>query len=234
MVNTKRREFMKIAAGLGAMSALGAWPRFAFGADNSALSTQRVVMNSYPTKDNDFMRGWARGVEEASAALNMVYRDAVYNQSTEQQRASIENAPLNSIEAMVVLFYDAASSTEMMNLAQQTGIAAANNWSNAAWNTPLDIGEMYCAYQTSNDVIGTQLSVEAMFEAIGGKGKFVNIIGIPGNSASDMRQEGVHRALKKYPGIEMVAEVSGGFNRGGTLPVMEGVLASHSKIDAVY
>ncbi|MCY1400062.1 D-ribose-binding periplasmic protein precursor [compost metagenome] len=237
MSGRNRRDFLRFAASIGALGGLGSLgllPRLGAAADMTLLDRQRVLMNLYYTKDNDFFRGWARGVSEASSQLNLAVREAVTNMNLELQRASIENAPLNQVEGMVTVLQDPGSSPLMLGLAQRQGIAAINNWSTAPWSTPLDIGDKHVAYHTSHDLLATQTAVENMFAAIGGKGRFVNVIGIPGESSSDMRQEGVRRALKKYPGIELIAEVAGRNSRGNTLPVVEGVLTSHGKVDAMF
>lgn len=46
-----------------------------------------------------------------------------------------------------------------------------------------------------------------LFEAMGGKGGVVHLGGIPANSPAVERLQGLENALKRYPGIELLATV---------------------------
>jgi ribose transport system substrate-binding protein len=75
---------------------------------------------------------------------------------------------------------------------------------------------------------------EYVAKLIGGKGRVVELEGIPGTSAARDRGKGFNEVMKKYPGIEVVARQEAGFDRAKGLTVMENILQAQPKIDAVF
>ena len=66
-----------------------------------------------------------------------------------------------------------------------------------------------------------------------GKGNVVVIEGVP-CSVTTLRSDGFKEALKSYPNIKVVATQSGDFQKEKSLNVMQNILQSQKKIDAVY
>lgn len=75
---------------------------------------------------------------------------------------------------------------------------------------------------------------KALGQAIGGKGKVLEIQGIMGTSVAQERSKGFEAGIKAFPGIKVVATQSAGFDRGKALDVMTNVLQSNHDIDGVY
>jgi ribose transport system substrate-binding protein len=73
----------------------------------------------------------------------------------------------------------------------------------------------------------------SVFKQIGGKGKVINLSGIPGNWSNDTRVMGVDLALKEFPDIELVARLNGGENRVAAAPIIENLLTAHPDVKAV-
>ena len=67
----------------------------------------------------------------------------------------------------------------------------------------------YSVNSSANFVVGGELLGEWMANEIHGKGNVLIVEGIPGASASDSQNQGVLRALKKYPDIKVVGSVAG-------------------------
>ena len=75
---------------------------------------------------------------------------------------------------------------------------------------------------------------KALGEAVGGKGKVVEIQGIMGTSVAQERSKGFEAGIKAFPGISVVATQPAEFDRGKALDVMTNVLQSHRDIVGVY
>lgn len=191
------------------------------------------MIDSFYTLDNDYFQGWARGSAFAAATLLMSRDQQVDNSNIDVLRSVFEAAPIKDIQGVSTLPNTAAASPEILSLAQAAGIYVSSNWSNAPWSTPFDIGDYYYSFQTANDVAGARELCKLLFEEMGGRGKFIHIEGIKGNSASDNRTAGVDEALALYPGIEMVARQPGGFSRGGTQPVIENLLTANPDVAGI-
>ncbi len=75
---------------------------------------------------------------------------------------------------------------------------------------------------------------KALGEAVGGKGKVVEIQGIMGTSVAQERSKGFEAGIKQFPGISVVATQPAEFDRGKALDVMTNILQSHHDIVGVY
>ena len=75
-----------------------------------------------------------------------------------------------------------------------------------------------------------------MAEALGGKGKIVEIHGLPGYDTTRERSLGFHNAIEEYPDIEIVESQPGDYNREKSQKVMENFLTKYApgEIDGVY
>ncbi|QTA37445.1 ribose ABC transporter substrate-binding protein RbsB [Thermosipho ferrireducens] len=86
----------------------------------------------------------------------------------------------------------------------------------------------------SDNVLGGMMAAKFIAEKLNGKGKVVELVGIPGTSAARDRGLGFETELKKYPGLTLVARQTANFNRAEGLVVMENLLEAYPDIDAVF
>jgi ribose transport system substrate-binding protein len=71
-------------------------------------------------------------------------------------------------------------------------------------------------------------------EALGGKGKVIELQGVMGTSTAQERSQGFQQAMANYPDIEILSSQSANFDRAEALTVMENLLQAHAEIDGVY
>lgn len=247
--SASRRDVLRAALGMGL--AVGAAPLLA--ACNTARdsSSQPAVpkptvtdpsdprnkkykmIDSFYTLDNDYFQGWALGSASAAATFLMSRDQQVDNSNVDTLTSVFEGAKTKGVQGISTLPNTAAASPDVIGIAQKDGIYVSSNWSNAAWSSPFDIGDYYYSFQAGNDVAGARDVCKLLFESMGGKGQFIHIEGIKGNSASDNRTAGVDLALKEYPNIQMVARQQGQFSRGGTQPVIESLLTANPDVTGI-
>lgn len=89
------------------------------------------------------------------------------------------------------------------------------------------------AHIASDNVAGGKMAGEFIIEKLGGKGKVVELEGIPGASAAIDRGEGFNAAVKGS-GLEVVAKQTANFDRAQGLSVMENILQAQPEINAVF
>ena len=78
-------------------------------------------------------------------------------------------------------------------------------------------------------------AADAMNEATGGEAKVAILLGSSGNNVTDLRTSGfVDQVEAEYPGIEIVAQQTGDFERSKGQSVAEQLLQSNPEIDAIY
>ncbi len=86
----------------------------------------------------------------------------------------------------------------------------------------------------SDNVAGGRMAGEYIAKLLKGKGKVVEIQGVPGTSAARDRGKGFNEVIAKNSGIKIVAQQEAGFDRQKGLTVMENILQAQPEINAVF
>jgi ribose transport system substrate-binding protein len=84
-----------------------------------------------------------------------------------------------------------------------------------------------------NYEIGRQAG-EHIVSLLGGKGKIVELRGLPGSPPAIDRGRGMHDVVSKYPGIQIVHDPVANWLREEAMTQMEMALAANPVIDLVY
>ena len=71
-------------------------------------------------------------------------------------------------------------------------------------------------------------------KTVGTEGEYAELLGIVGDNNTWNRSKGFHSVVDRYPGLKMVAQQSGEFDRAKGLEVMESILQAHPDIKAVF
>ena len=92
-------------------------------------------------------------------------------------------------------------------------------------------GDAYtCFIGASNLEIGREAG-KFIAERLQGKGRIVEIEGIPGATPTQERRGGMHEAIAAHPGLEVVLAQPGDYKRGPAQTIMENALQAHPRID---
>lgn len=86
----------------------------------------------------------------------------------------------------------------------------------------------------SDNVAGGEMAGQLIVDLLGGKGRVVELQGVPGTSAARDRGQGFHNVVDKVDGIQVVASQPADFDRTKGLNVMENILQAQGEIDAVF
>ena len=100
-------------------------------------------------------------------------------------------------------------------------------------NSPIDpsgeaLTEGFCG---PDNVLEGKYAGEMMVEALGGKGKVVEIMGFPGYVTAAERSQGFHDAVKGHSGIEIIETQPGNWDRMKSQKVMENFLVKYGPGD---
>ena len=100
-------------------------------------------------------------------------------------------------------------------------------------NSPIDpsgepLTKGFCG---PDNVLEGKYAGEMMIEALGGKGKVVEIMGFPGYVTASERSQGFHDALKGHSGIEIIETQPGNWDRMKSQKVMENFLVKYGPGD---
>jgi len=86
----------------------------------------------------------------------------------------------------------------------------------------------------SDNIAGGRMAGDFVAEKLGGKGKVIELVGVPGTSSARERGQGFNEEISKYPDIEVVARQTANYNRSEGLTVMENLLQAYPDVDAVF
>jgi ribose transport system substrate-binding protein len=92
----------------------------------------------------------------------------------------------------------------------------------------------YLTFIGSDFVQQGKRAAQAMAKATGGTGKVVILLGSSGNNVTTDRTQGFKDELARTPGLTVVAEQTGDFDRSKGQAVMEQLIQSHPDVTAVY
>ncbi|QNM14942.1 ribose ABC transporter substrate-binding protein RbsB [Fusobacterium hominis] len=88
------------------------------------------------------------------------------------------------------------------------------------------------SHVASDNVFGGEMAGNYIIEKLGGKGKVVELEGIPGTTAARDRGQGFNKSAKGK--LDIVAKQPADFDRTKGLTVMENILQAQPEIDAVF
>jgi ribose transport system substrate-binding protein len=192
------------------------------------VAAAKVTMGlAISTLNNPFFVELKEGAEAAAkkAGVELVVVDA--QNDANRQLASIENLIQKKVSVILVNPTDSAAIVPAIKAANKAGIPVITVDRGAS-------GGEVTTHIASDNVAGGRMAGEYVAKLIGGKGRVVELEGIPGTSAARDRGKGFNEVMKKYPGIEVVARQEAGFDRAKGLTVMENILQAQPKIDAVF
>ncbi len=86
----------------------------------------------------------------------------------------------------------------------------------------------------SDNFTGCVALGEYFVEKLGGKGTYVELLGLLGDNNTRNRSDGFHSVVDNHPELKMVAQQTADFDRTRAMEVMESILQAHPDIDAVF
>jgi len=183
---------------------------------------------SVSTLNNPFFVTLRDGAKAAAekAGLELVVLDA--QDKVDKQVADIEDLVQKQVQVILVNPTDAAAVVPAIKRANAARIPVITVDRGAS-------GGAVAYHIASDNVAGGKLAGELVCKLLGGKGKAVELEGIPGSSAARDRGQGFNAALKAgCPGVAVVSRQTANFDRAQGLTVMENVLQAQPAIDAVF
>lgn len=157
--------------------------------------------------------------------LQIVFADA--QQDNAKQVADVENFLRQRVDLLMISPNEAKPLTPVVEKVFEAGIPVI------VIDRGIE-GESYTVFiGADNYEIGKQAG-EHIVQVLGGKGKVVEIRGLPGSPPAIDRGRGMHDAIASSPGITIVHDPVGNWLREEAMAQMEMALAANPVIDLVY
>jgi len=194
----------------------------------SAASAQKklVVGFSVSTQTNPFYVAMANGVTDEAKALGLEASVLNANDKLDKQIADVEDLIQKKIDVLLI------------NATQDGAVAVVEKAAKAGipvitLQREIPTSVVASSIGTDNVLIG-RVGAQWIAKKLGEKGNVVVLEGIPGAASSEDRKKGAAQEFPKYPGIKIVAQQSGQYDRAKAMSVMENILQAQPKVDAVY
>ncbi|HEU4382794.1 MAG TPA: D-ribose ABC transporter substrate-binding protein [Anaeromyxobacteraceae bacterium] len=192
-----------------------------------ALAKDTVGL-SVSTLNNPFfvtLRDGARGAAQ-KAGLELVVLDA--QDKVDKQVADVEDLIQKKVKVILVNPTDSSAVVPAIKKANAAGIPVITVDRGANGGT-------VAFHIASDNVAGGRLAGDYVCKMLHGRGKVVELEGIPGSSAARDRGKGFNDHLAAgCTGVAVVARQTANFDRAQGLTVMENVLQAQKEIDAVF
>lgn len=94
--------------------------------------------------------------------------------------------------------------------------------------------DKYTAYVGADNYVVGKAVGEYIINALHGKGRMVEITGLRASTPAVERHRGMMYALKKAPGIEIVASADAGWFQNKAMEVVDTILKKHAQIDLIF
>jgi len=182
---------------------------------------------SISTLNNPFFVTLKEGAEEEAKSQGIDITTVDAQNDSAKQVSDIEDLIQRGVDILLVNPTDSAAVAAAIESANNANIPVITVDRSA------DGGEVI-AHIASDNAAGGKMAGEFLAEKLGGKGKVVELEGIPGSSAARERGKGFNEAIAGENGIEVVAKQPADFDRSKGLSVMENILQSKKDIQAVF
>jgi ribose transport system substrate-binding protein len=195
----------------------------------AAAQPKEIVLGlSLSTLNNPFFVTLKEGAERAAAQYGVKLIAVDAQDDPAKEAANIEDLIQKKVSALLINPTDTKAVVPSIQKANQAGIPVFTV------DRAAEGGEIV-SHIASDNVAGGRMAAEFLCKALNGKGKVVELEGIPGTSAARDRGKGFNDYLKeKCPGLEVVARQPADFNRAKGLQVFENILQAQPQIDGVF
>jgi ribose transport system substrate-binding protein len=179
------------------------------------------------TLNNPFFVDLRDGAKAAADAAGMELVVADAQNDAAKQLASIENMIQQKVSLIIINPVDSKAVVPAIEAANKANIPIITVDRGAAG------GKVVTAIASDN-VAGGKMAGQYIVEKLAGKGKLVELEGIPGTSAANDRGKGFNEAIGAAKEIKVVAKQPADFDRAKGMKAMENILQANPEINAVF
>ncbi len=204
----------------------GCWKKEETTPNKNLLAKKEIVIGlSLPSADHGWLGAVITYAKEAANENGVKYIITIASNPSKQAN-DISDLITKKVDAIVLL------PTESDPLTPSAENVFAAEIPLVIFDREIKSDKYNALIKGDNVGIGTNAG-NYLAEALKGKGNIVQIQGVP-CSVTEQRTKGFNDVIKKFPGIKIVATQPGDFQKEKSLTVMQNILQSQKKIDAVY
>lgn len=189
---------------------------------------QLTIGVTFMTMNNPFFVAMEKNIREELKKVDpnakLIVADSQFNLS--KQISDVEDMIQQKIDILLLNAVDSKAIAPAVQAANKANIPVITLDVNAE-------GGKVTSFIASDNYLAGKLCGQYLVKRLKSKGNIVIINGTPITSVMQ-RVQGFKDVIKKYPRIKVVAEQNGETNETKSMEVMENILQSQQKIDAVF
>ena len=219
-----RRDFLKASLASTAAAGLVSPSGRAFAQAGKPPTIAFFVKNV----TNPFWKACRIGAEKAAKDLgaNLEVVAPTKPDNIEEQTRLCEDWIVRKPDAFVFVPVDYKALVPSIQKANKAGIPVIN------YNNKMTDIEAVTFIGSDDEVMEFEIC-SYLFKSMGGKGKVVHIDGVPAAITAQGRKRGFERAVKAFPGIQVLDSQPGQYRRLPAVQVFENLMQRFPEIDAV-
>ncbi|POZ90897.1 ribose ABC transporter substrate-binding protein RbsB [Petrotoga sp. SL27] len=182
---------------------------------------------SVSTLNNPFFVDLANGAEDKANELGIELLVVDARDNPAKQLNDVEDLILQRVDMILVNPTDSDAIVSAIEEANDAKIPVITVDRSAN-------GGKVLLHIASDNVAGGRMAGSFIAEQLGGKGKVIELVGVPGTSSARERGQGFNEEISKHPDIKVVARQTANYNRAEGLTVMENLLQAYPDVNAVF
>lgn len=209
---------------------------------SESAKTGNFVLDYVPKKKNGFTVGFSNGyfgntwrsqyVDGVKEVGDKFKKQGVLNnliiQNTNgvpDQIAAIQNMINQGVDALVINPASSTALNAVVSKAVAKGIVVIIDDDPAEFPNTINV--------TNDNYTFWKIQTKWLAEQLHGKGNIVEITGLAGNTADELRQKAAQDVLKDYPNIKVLASAPGGWDETKAKQAMSNFLSAYKNIDGI-
>lgn len=207
-----------------ALLLLGAIAVFATRPDHPQSKLMVIIT---PSLDNPFFGQEAKAAAARAKALGYQTLAFSHGDDAFKQSDLIETAIARNAAAIILDNAGADASVAAVLKAKAAGIPSF------LIDREISTRGAAVAQIVSNNYQGATLGAEQFAEAMGGKGKYAELVGKESDTNAVIRSKGYHSVLDRYPNLAMVSRQSANWDQAQAFTVVQSILQAHPDMKGV-
>ena len=176
---------------------------------------------------NEFIVNVADEMEAKAKELGVEITMVDAERSALKQVEQVESFIAQGVDAIIMNPCEVEASSPAVKLAMEAKIPIINVNSETSTKPTAFVG--------SDDTESARIAMKYIAEKLGGKGNVLMMHGFMGQAAQIKRDHGAKEILKNYPGIKLLAEQTGEWDRGKAMSLTENWIQSYgSQVNAIF
>lgn len=206
----------------GVQPAGGGSENYAFGKPLKAAFVNVGLANSWPAQGKATTEQWAKWL-----GIDVTWYDG--GLSIDKQRKAVDDMATKNWDYVAIQAFGIDTLVDPVSQMIKKGIPVVQMDTIIAQKDP---GVL--TFLEPDNIAMAETVSEQLFKAIGGKGKVIMTQGALGHSGAQRRGKGFHKALERYPEIQLLSEDTADWDVNKTAKLWEDYLVKFPQIDAGF